>query len=87
MPEPLYFRYAWARNPLENLKSTDNAGLPFDTQRNDTFTLADMFQIYTGKNTSTPGILNEGEKRQLIQALKAEDLKRRSEEAKDLLKD
>ncbi len=49
IPEPCYFRYAWARNPLENLKSTDNAGLPFDTQRNDTFSLADMYQIYTVK--------------------------------------
>jgi sialate O-acetylesterase len=86
VPDPIYFRYAWARNPLENLKSTDLAGLPFDTQRNDNFTLADMFQIYTGKSTSIPGKMNEGEKRQLIQALKAEDLKRRIVEATQLLK-
>jgi sialate O-acetylesterase len=85
VPEPIYFRYAWARNPLENLKSTDNAGLPFDTQRNDTFTLADMYRIYTGKNSSTAGVLSEGEKRELFQALKAEDLKRRLAEAKALL--
>jgi sialate O-acetylesterase len=85
VPQPVYFRYAWARNPLENLKSTDNAGLPFDTQRNDTFTLADMFQIYTGKNSSTPGVLHGGEIRELINALKAEDMKRRVEEARGLL--
>jgi hypothetical protein len=85
VPKPVYFRYAWARNPLENLKSTDNAGLPFDTQRNDTFTLADMFQIYTGKNSSTPGVLHGGEIRGLINALKAEDMKRRVEEARGLL--
>jgi sialate O-acetylesterase len=85
VPEPIYFRYAWARNPLENLKSTDNAGLPFDTQRNDSFTLADMFKIYTGNSTLTSGVLNEVEKRQLIQALKAEDLKRRVTEARELL--
>lgn len=85
VPEPVYFRYAWARNPLENLKSTDNAGLPFDTQRNDNFTLADMYQIYTGNNSATPGVLNEGEKRDLIKVLKAEDLKRRHEEARTLL--
>ena len=83
--EPVYFRYAWARNPLENLKSSDNAGLPFDTQRNDPFSLADMYQIYTGKNTSKPGVLQDGEKRELIQALKAEDLKRRLDEARTLL--
>jgi sialate O-acetylesterase len=86
VPEPVYFRYAWARNPLENLKSSDNAGLPFDTQRNDTFTLADMYSIYTGKNSATPGVINAGEKRELIKVLKAEDLKRRLEEARALLK-
>ncbi len=85
VPEPVYFRYAWARNPLENLKSTDNAGLPFDTQRNDPFTLADMYQIYTQKNSATPGVLHEGEKRELIKALQAEDRKRLVEEAKTLL--
>ncbi len=85
VPEPVFFRYAWARNPLENLKSSDNAGLPFDTQRNDAFSLADMYQIYTGKNTSTEGVLNNAEKRDLIQALKAEDLKRRLAEARMLL--
>ena len=85
VPEPVYFRYAWARNPLENLKSSDLSNLPFDTQRNDTFTLADMYQIYTGKKPSTPEVLNRGETRELIDALKAEDLKRRAAEAKKLL--
>ena len=44
-----------------------------------------MFQIYTGKNSSIPGVLHDGEKGELIRALKAEDLKRRIEEAKALL--
>ena len=85
VPEPVYFRYAWARNPLEALKSSDLSNLPFDTQRNDPFTLADMYQIYTGKKPSTPGVLHGGEMRELTQALKAEDMKRRVEEAKKLL--
>ena len=86
VPEPVYFRYAWARNPLENLKSTgDGSGLPFDTQRNDTFTLADLYEIYTGKRPSTLGVIHGGEERELTEALKAEDLKRRVEEAKKLL--
>lgn len=85
VPEPVYFRYAWARNPLESLKSSDLSNLPFDTQRNDTFTLADMYQIYTGKKPSTPGVLHGGESRELVEALKAEDLKRRIEEAKQLI--
>jgi sialate O-acetylesterase len=86
VPEPLYFRYAWARNPLENLKSSDNVGLPFDTQRNDTWTLADMYEIYTGKRPKTPGILDRAESRELTLALQTEDKKRRIEEAKALLK-
>lgn len=86
VPDPVYFRYAWARNPLENLKSADNSGLPFDTQRNDSFTLADMYQIYTGKSCSTPGVLAEHERRELIEVLKAEDLKRCLDEAQALLK-
>jgi sialate O-acetylesterase len=83
--EPVYFRYAWARNPLENLKSIDHTGLPFDTQRNDTFTLADMYQIYNGKKPSSPGVLNRNEMRELTEALKAEDWKRRVEEAQRLI--
>lgn len=85
VPEPVYFRYAWARNPLETLKSSDRSNLPFDTQRNDNFTLADMYQIYTGKKPSTPGVLHGGEMRELTQAMKAEDMKRRVEEANKLL--
>ena len=86
IPEPLYFRYAWARNPLENLKSTDLVGLPFDTQRNDTWTIADMYEIYTGKKPKTPNILDAVENRNLTQALQAEDRKRQIEDAKALLK-
>jgi hypothetical protein len=83
VPEPLYFRYAWARNPLENLKSTDNTGLPFDTQRNDTWSLADMYQNYTGKPTRTPQAINDAEIRELMRVLRDEDLKRQIEAAKE----
>jgi sialate O-acetylesterase len=86
VPEPLYFRYAWGRNPLENLKSFDHTDLPFDTQRNDTWSLADMYEIYTGKKAKTAGTLDRAEHGELIKALKADDLKRRLEEAKALLK-
>ena len=51
----------------------------------DTFTLADMYRIYTGKHPSTPAILSESEKRELVLVLKGEDLKRRREEARTLL--
>jgi hypothetical protein len=45
-----------------------------------------MYEIYTGKKPATPGVLHGGEMRELSHALKAEDLKRRIEEAKALLK-
>lgn len=86
VPEPLYFRYAWSRNPLENLKSSDLVGLPFDTQRNDTWTLSDMYENYLGKKSKIADGLDGGERRELIAALRAEDLKRRIEDAKALLK-
>lgn len=82
IPEPIYFRYAWARNPLENLKS---GGLPFDTQRNDTFSLGEMYENYSGKKSATPGILQGGEFGVLMGALREGDLSRRKEEAKALL--
>jgi hypothetical protein len=63
-----------------------NTGLPFDTQRNDTWTLADMYGIYTGKKTKTPNVLDAVENRDLIRALQAEDRKRQIEDAKALLK-
>ena len=84
--EPLYFRYAWARNPLENVKSNDLTGLPFDTQRNDPWSLADMYEIYTGKKTKTPDLLQRNEHNELLKALQEADLQRRAAEAKEFLK-
>lgn len=85
VPEPLYLRYAWARNPLENLKSLDNTGLPFDTHRNDTRTLADMYEIYTGKKSATLGVPQRNEQMELQKALQTAGLKRRASEARSFL--
>jgi len=45
-----------------------------------------MYEIYTGKKPAAAGVLNGAEMGQLSNALKAEDKKRRIEEAKALLK-
>lgn len=82
--EPVYYRHAWGRNPLANLKAD---GIPLDTLRNDNFTAADMYEIYTGKKCATPNILNNGELRELTAALKAEDVKRRLNEAETFIKE
>jgi len=74
--EPVYYRHAWGRNPLANLKVD---GIPLDTLRNDNWTIADMCELYTGKKTWSTG--------QMAQALRAEDVKRRLKEAETLIKE
>ncbi len=37
--QPMYYRHAWGRNPLANLKAD---GIQLDAIRNDKFTVADM---------------------------------------------
>ena len=70
---------------MANLKSSDHTDIPLETQRNDTWDLAGMYEIYTGRKSKAPGSLDRGEHAELAKALKAEDLKRRIEEAKFLL--
>lgn len=86
VPEPKYFRHAWGRNPQANLKSMDNSDLPLPTLRNDPWTIADMYKNYTGKKSATPNVLDRREESELLQALRADDLKRRLAAAKELLK-
>jgi len=71
---------------MYSLVVVDKLWVPFDTQRNDIWTLADMYERYTGKKTKTSNVLDRVEQRDLTNALKAEDLKRQNEEAKTLLK-
>lgn len=86
VPEPKYFRHAWARNPQANLKSQDHTDLPLPTLRNDPWTMADMYENYTGKKPATAGKLDGREQGELVKALRADDLKRRLAEAQELLK-
>lgn len=82
--EPMYYRHAWGRNPLANLKAD---GIPLDTLRNDNWTIADMYEIYTGKKSETPNILNRRESGELAKTLKAEDVKRRLKEAETFIQE
>jgi len=85
--EPQYFRHAWGRNPLTSLKSTDHTDLPVPTIRNDPWTIADMYELYTGKKPATPKILDGREQGELRKALQADDLQRRLLEARELIKE
>ena len=62
-------------------------GIPLDTLRNDNWTVADMYEIYTGKKNATPKILDRRESGELAKALKAEDVKRRLKEAETFIKE
>jgi sialate O-acetylesterase len=85
VPEPVHFRYAWGRNPLANLKTSDHTDIPFATQRSDDWTLAGMYEIYTGRKCDVPGVLSKGH--ELIRALRAADLERRTAAAMAFLKE
>lgn len=80
------FRYAWARNPLETVKANDISGLPFDRERNHTWSLAYMYEIHTGKKTKTPDLPQRNEHNELMKALQKADLQGRGAETKEFLK-
>ncbi len=85
VPEPVHFRFAWGRNPMGNLRMVYIKDIPLGTQRSDTWTVADMYENYTGKKSAVPGLVNGGEIEELRKALKAADLERRIFEAQSLL--
>jgi sialate O-acetylesterase len=86
VPEPVHYRYAWARNPMGNLQARGNSDIPLPTQRSDDWTNGDLLKALTGKDAETPLVLSRGEKRQLSNALASEDRRRLVEEANALLK-
>ena len=85
VPAPVHFRYAWGRNPLANLKASNNDDVPFATQRSDDWTAADMYTLYTGQQPAEPGILHRGEWNALRAALREADQRRRVFEAEQVL--
>jgi sialate O-acetylesterase len=76
--EPAYYRHAWGRNPLANLMAD---GIPLDTVRNDNWTIADMIELYTGKKADANWSAGY-----LAQELRADDVKRRLNEAETFIK-
>ena len=85
VPNPIHYRFAWGRNPMGNLRMVFIKDLPFATQRSDNWTVAGMYENYTGKKSAVPGQVHGGEAEELKQELKAADLERRIYEARALL--
>lgn len=86
VPEPLHYRYAWARSPMGNLQVSGNSDVPFATQRSDTWSMNEMFEALTGKKAKEERALDRAEHGEFKKALQAEDMRRRRAEAEALLK-
>ena len=66
-------------SPAASAQEKDN---PFAAQRSDDWTWADMYESYTGKKCTIPGMINRQEIDELRKALQAADLERRAAEAR-----
>ena len=87
VPKPIHFRYAWGRNPLANLYSTDHNDLPFATQRSDRWPMESApMGVLEGQKIEN-GVISRGQRNKIKQALRQEDMRRRISEAKALLKE
>jgi len=85
VPNPVHYRYAWARNPMGNIQVAGGSDITLPTQRSDAWTNADLLKALTGLEAENPLVLNRGEKRQLTDALAREDRRRLVAEAKAIL--
>ncbi len=83
VPAPVHFRYAWGRNPMGNLQTSDHDDLPFATQRSDDWKMEEVpnKEIW---NESAPRRQNQNS---IKRALRLDDTERRLKEAKDLIKE
>ncbi|MGI9466612.1 MAG: hypothetical protein ACR2OA_05780 [Rubripirellula sp.] len=83
VPNPVHYRYAWARSPLGNLQADRNSDIPFATQRSDQWTLETTPLGVFGNEE--PLMLERAQRRALQKALQAQDQDRLRFEAKQLL--
>ncbi len=84
---PKQYRFAWNRNPMANLKSTDHTDLPMPISRSDHWTMNDLYESYVGKKSQSPTSLDRQERNALNKALQAADTARLVEEAKAFIRD
>lgn len=86
--KPVHYRYAWGRNPMGNIRLSLRFAneVPLPTQRSDNWTNADLLKALTGKDAVEEGKLSKSENNALRSVLEKEDLRRRIEDAKALLK-
>ena len=79
VPQPLHYRYAWARSPLGNLQADRMTDVPFATQRSDNWPLE---HVPLGVHKEeVKGMLDRRQRRQLIDYLRKQDIERKLSEA------
>jgi sialate O-acetylesterase len=82
VPEPVHFRYAWGRNPMANLKSSDNTDLPFATQRSDDWKMEEIPDKYYANPEATPRDYRRQLRSQVQREMRLMDMERRLKEAR-----
>lgn len=87
VPQPIHYRYAWARSPLGNLQASGNTDIPLATQRSDDWSDSATYEALVGKPSKSPGVLDRGEQGELTRALRAEDIRRKLAEAEALIRE
>lgn len=83
VPDPIHYRYAWGRSPLGNLQAARVTDIPFATQRSDNWPLENIPLGVLADDAPTK--LDRGQRRQLQEVLRQQDLERRIHEARALI--
>ena len=85
VPRPVHYRYAWARSPMGNLQAHHNTDIPLATQRSDDWPMEETPLSVLGNDP--PAKLERPQRNQLLNALRAEDMRRRLTEAEAFIKE
>lgn len=84
--EPVHFRYAWGRNPVANLQTSDRDDLPFATQRSDDWEMERVPENYVGDSMPPKSELRRI-KRFIQRDLRLDDVQRRLKDAKTFIEE
>jgi sialate O-acetylesterase len=80
VPNPIHYRYAWARSPLANLQASRVTDIPIATQRSDNWALEEIpLEVVSDDPAAKP------DRRKATELLKKEDLRRHLKQAQILI--